>query len=304
MCIRDRSEAAAPDEMSIDVTSRTYCGYEIYRSVPYASIPGVEKVEQMSLDLYLPPRNAERPPPLIIWIHGGGWWKGDKGEQRAVDIFGSRYAVASINYRLAPDATFPAQIHDCKAAARWLRAHALEYGYHPDRFGVLGESAGAHLALLLALGSNEEALEGTVGEHLDRSSAVQAACVFAGPSDLFTYRDSVPESMVPGLDAVVSDLLGGSLSDVPELADLGSPLRHVDGDDPPCLIVHGDEDKMVGLSQSNDLLDVLLEAGVPAELHILEGHGHCMAKWPMDTVVAPIIRSFFEQVFASPADNP
>jgi len=302
--LSELSETVASEMTSIDVTSETYRGYETHTSIPYAPIPGTEVGDLTSLDLFLPPRNTDRPPPLIVWIHGGGWWKGDKGEQSAVEIFASRYAVASINHRLAPRATFPAQIHDCKAAIRWLRAHAAEYGYDPDRFGAFGESSGAHLALLLGLGGDAEAMEGTVGDHLDQSTSIQAVCDFAGPTDLITYRNSVPESLVPGLDAVVSDLLGGSLDEVPELAALGSPLRHVSADDPPCVIVHGDHDEMVGLSQSVELYEALIEAGVPAEFLILEGHDHCMSKWPMDTVVAPRVRAFFEEAFALAADGP
>jgi acetyl esterase/lipase len=302
--LSELSGTAAPEAMSIDVTSDTYRGYETHTSIPYASIAGVEPPDLTSLDLYLPPRDTDHPPPLIVWIHGGGWWKGGKGEQSAVEIFASRYAVASINYRLAPNATFPTQIHDCKAAVRWLRAHAVEYGYDPTRFGVFGESAGAHLALLLGLGGDVEAMEGTVGDYLNQSSSVQAVCDFAGPTDLFTYRDSVPEDVVPGLDAVVSDLLGGSPAVLPELATLGSPMYHISADDPPCLIVHGDTDEMVGLSQSTDLYDALVEAGVDAELLVLEGCDHVMAKWPMDTVVAPTLRAFFEQAFALVGDSP
>ncbi len=300
--LSDLAGTTAPEATSIDITSETYRGYETQLSIPYASIPGVDADEQTSLDLYLPPRNVDRPLPLILWIHGGGWWKGDKGGQHAVYVLASRYAVASINYRLAPEATFPAQIHDCRAAVRWLRAHAAEYGLDPDRFGVYGESSGAHLALLLGLGTGSEAMEGTVGNHLDQSSSVQAVCSFAGPTNLLTYRNSVPEDMVPGLDAIVSDLLGGSLAEVPELAILGSPICHISVDDPPCLFVHGDKDKMVGLSQSIELYSALIEVGVHAEILILEGHDHSMVRWPIN-VVAPTMRMFFERAFAAAADS-
>ncbi|MCS7032436.1 MAG: alpha/beta hydrolase, partial [Phycisphaerae bacterium] len=146
--------------------------------------PGTRLLEDLSyvpeghprqkLDLYLPPK-PETPLPVVVWIHGGGWSSGSKDNPPAVRLTSQGYAVASINYRLTDSATFPAQIHDAKAAIRWLRAHADHYGLDPARIGVWGASAGGQLALLLGVGADVPELEGTLGEHRDQSSRV--ACV-------------------------------------------------------------------------------------------------------------------------------
>src|SRR6185295_6679368 len=119
--------------------------------------------ERHKLDLYLPERASE-PSPLIIWVHGGGWQNGSKDGCPPLRSGYVRrgYAVASINYRLSGHAVFPAQIEDCKAAIRWLRAHAKEYGYDADRIGVWGASAGGHLVALL--GTTSDVKDFDVGE--------------------------------------------------------------------------------------------------------------------------------------------
>src|SRR5205823_8686811 len=119
-------------------------------------------LERNVLDLYRPPK-AEGPVPLVIWVHGGGWQNGDKSRTPALDLLARGYAVASINYRLSQHAPFPAQIHDCKAAVRFLRAHAAEYRLDPDRVGAWGMSAGGHLVALLGTSDGVKELEGDLG---------------------------------------------------------------------------------------------------------------------------------------------
>ena len=174
------------------VTS-TACGAAPYlkkADIPY--VPGGG--ERQQLDLYLPLDydKAEKPLPLICAIHGGGWSGGSKDQAAIVaNLFVPRgYAVAGITCRFRPKDPMPAQIIDCKAAVRWLRAHAKEYNLDVDRFGVHGSSAGGHLAALLG---TCETKEFDVGENLDQSSMVQVVVNFFGPSDFVGWVDEHPD---------------------------------------------------------------------------------------------------------------
>lgn len=225
------------------------------------------------LDLYLP-ANAEAPVPLIIWIHGGGWKSGSKENCLPVRTgFTERgYAVASINYRLTGEASFPAQIEDCKAAVRWLRSHAKEYGLDANHFGAWGSSAGGHLVALLGTSGDVSSFD--TGENLDVSSRVQAVCDYYGPSD-FNTMGAVPGfEMHARASSPESALLGGPASEKPEMAKAASPVSHATPDDPPFLIVHGDSDRTVPLDQSRRMDAALRKAGVKTELIILPGSGH------------------------------
>lgn len=181
----------------------TVCAHTILRDLEYASVDGVS----LGLDLYLPDPAQSTPVPLVIWVHGGGWRAGSKNGTDAPDTLGDDYAVASIDYRLSGIETFPAQIHDVKAAVRWLRAHAAEYSLDPERFGAWGSSAGGHLVALLGVTCGNPDLEGAVGENLDQQSCVQAVCDFYGPTDLLALleqqgrhdlRQWIPEDQLLG----------------------------------------------------------------------------------------------------------
>jgi acetyl esterase/lipase len=225
------------------------------------------------LDLYLP-ANAKDPVPLIIWVHGGGWKAGSKENCLPVRLgfTGRGYAVASINYRLTGTAPFPAQIEDCKAAVRWLRAHAGQYGLNPDRFGVWGSSAGGHLVALLGTSGDVSAFD--AGENLGVSSRVQAVCDFYGPSDFTTMGTDPGFERHALADSPESALLGGTPVQKPEAAKAASPVTYATPDDPPFLILHGDSDQTVPLNQSRRMDAALRTAGVKTELIILPGAGH------------------------------
>jgi len=270
--------------------------------VPYALIPGVDSL-YTSLDLYLPPRDTRYPPPLVVWLHGGGWLRGDKRERppnqtNLHGILGDAYAVACVNYRLSQVSPFPAQIHDCKAAIRWLRAHAGDYGYDPERIGVWGLSAGGHLAALLGVSGGIAVLEGSVGESLDQSSAVQAVCDYVGPVDLTQLVAQAPPSSAEQLTEFVSQLLGGPLADNYDLAVLASPIFHVTSDDGPFLIVQGDQDELVCVKQAIALHEALVVAGVPAELVVLEAASHVFG-YSLEVVTT--VREFFDRYLAPPS---
>ena len=178
-------------------------GKTVWRDAVYAVADGVE----LKLDLAVP-ADIERPQ-LVVFIHGGGWRKGSKRNNRCSWVVDHGYAVASVAYRFTDLAIFPAQIHDVKAAIRWLRAHAGEYGYDATRIAVAGTSAGGHLAALLGTTSVPPALDGALGAHLDQSSAVQAVINYFGPTDFPLRRMTQPERhLTPAGGSFL--LLGGS----------------------------------------------------------------------------------------------
>lgn len=238
-------------------------GTQVVRDVEY--VPNGH--ERQKLDLYVP-KEGTRPLPLVVWIHGGGWRAGSKDNPPVLWLLERGYAVASVNYRLSQHATFPAQIHDCKAAIRWLRANASKYGIDPNRIGVAGGSAGGHLVALLGTGGDVKELEGNLGV-TGVSSRVQAVCDIFGPTDFLRF-----EPMNRDPKSLLAQLLGGTVEEKKELYRLASPVTHVSKDDPPFLILHGTADKLVPVSQSEILEQALKQAGVEVTLVKIEGAGH------------------------------
>ncbi|MGC3970390.1 MAG: alpha/beta hydrolase [Pirellulales bacterium] len=224
-------------------------------------------------DLYVPKpagdAKSAKPAALVIWIHGGGWQNGNKGGGPAFALLEQGFAVATINYRLSGDAIFPAQIHDCKAAVRHLRAKAQEYGIDPEKFGVWGSSAGGHLVALLGTSGDVKELEGAVGDFTSVSSRVQAVCDFYGPTDLLQMRGRHDDPQSPE-----SKLIGGAIQENKDKAARANPITYVSADDAPFLIMHGDEDKVVPYGQSELIRDALEKEQVPATLVKIEGNGH------------------------------
>jgi len=226
---------------------------------------------RQKLDLYLP----EKPTgPLVVWVHGGGWRGGSKATPPGLPLLGKGITVASVGYRFSQDAIFPAQIEDCKAAIRWLRAHASEYGYDPRRIGVWGASAGGHLVALL--GVTGQVKDFDVGANLDQSSAVQCVIDWFGPADFPAYDPGLPTEMVQreNPNSVLSQLLGGPVSQKKELATRASPVTWVTKDAAPMLIMQGTKDPLVPLDQSQRLADKLKAAGAEVTLEVIEGAGH------------------------------
>ena len=229
------------------------------------------------LDFYTPETPASEPPPLVVWIHGGGWRAGSKDRPRGVRrLLREGFAVASLNYRLSQHATFPAQAHDCKAALRFLRKNAKRLGFDPNRIGVWGASAGGHLAALIGVSSGAKELEGKLGA-TEVSSRVQAVCDWFGPTDLLRMNEQAGDNGALDHDAPNSPesiLLGGPLQQSPQQAALANPIRYVRRDAPPFLIMHGSEDRLVPPQQSRMLHAALRKVGAPADLVIVDGAGH------------------------------
>lgn len=230
--------------------------------------------ERNRLDLYLP-SNGTNLAPVIVWVHGGAWLSGSKDECPARRFVGRGYAVASINYRLSHQAVFPAQIEDCKAAVRWLRAHATEHQLDQERFAAWGASAGGHLVALLGATGDTNLFD--KGENLDQSSRVQAVVDWFGPTD-FTQMSTYSPTNSPfdhdAPDSPESLLIGGAIQRNKRKAAAANPVTYVSKADPPFLIMHGNRDNLVPYQQSELLRDALQSAGVPVTLKIIEGAGH------------------------------
>ncbi len=236
--------------------------------IEYATV-GAHK---LLLDLYLP--KEPQGSPLVVWIHGGGWHQGSKSSCSISWLSNFGFTVASINYRLVDVGIWPAQIHDCKGAVRWLRAHADEYGYNADRIVVSGSSAGGHLAALMGTTGDVESLEGDVGGNLDQSSRVQAVVDYYGATD-FVLRSKTQPSRANQKGSVVYNLLGGGADQLVDIAKQASAKFHVIKDDPPFLVFHGEKDNTVLIDQSEAIDKAYKQAGLPITFHrIPEGkHG-------------------------------
>lgn len=228
---------------------------------------------RLLLDLYLP-KQSSKPVPLVIWIHGGAWRAGSKDNVPVERWQQLGFAIASVEYRLSPVAKFPAQIHDIKAAIRWLRGNAETYALDLDRFIVAGSSAGGHLAVLVGVSNGLEALEGELGEFKSTSSDVQAIVSFFGASNLESIlSQSTPHGLsvrVPALEL----LLGGQPNQKPELAKLASPVTHVDATDPPLWLIHGDADPQMPIEQSHELQKRYADLRLKVDFEVVKGGKH------------------------------
>lgn len=242
----------------------------IHRDVVY----GDAGARPLKLDLVLPDAPSERPRPLVVFVHGGGWRNGDKsgGVGRVLPLVATgHYAGASVGYRLSGEATWPAQIHDCKAAIRWLRANAQRYQIDPERIGVWGSSAGGHLVNMLGTSGDVRDLEGRCGSPQE-SSRVQCVVSFCGPTNFLA-----PQRFEGGrTPSAVDLLLGGDAAQRRELARQASPITHVSPDDPPFLLVHGTADNTVPFEQAEMFYEALQQQGVEATFVKLVGGSHAV----------------------------
>ena len=252
----------------------------VLRDLEYCRVDG----RPLLLDLYLP-TGAGRRRPAVLWVHGGGWQGGSR-EDAMVPLWlvGRGYAVASLDYRLSGEAVFPAQIEDCKAAVRWLRAQAVRYHLDPERIGAWGISAGGHLAALLGTTGDVKELEGH-GGHLEFSSRIQAACVYCGPTDFLQMLPLRGRELFDLTISVMAALIGGPLEENEDKVARANPVTYVTPDDPPFLIMNGDADPLVPPGQAEVLYRALRKAGVEAALHIIEGGGHIFFSSETDRLV-------------------
>lgn len=238
----------------------------IERDVAFAEVQG----STLRMDIFYPEK-TDGPAPVVLQIHGGAWSSHNK---QAVDYYSdikplieAGFLVASIDYRLAPQFKYPAQLEDTKAAVRFLRAHSEDYDIDPDRIAAMGRSAGGHLASLLGLTSGSAELEGHGGNQ-DTSSRVAAVIDLYGPADLGfadTGKAIAMELITPTF---------GTSDRGAEILRRASPVYQVSPDDPPFLIIQGEKDTVVPPYQSRELFQRLQAAGVYTQLVMVKNAGH------------------------------
>ncbi len=242
---------------------------KVLRDMIYATVDGTE----LKLDLYIP--NGTTKPKLVVWIHGGGWRGGSKAKPPLRRLVDEGYALASISYRLSDTAIFPAAVHDCKGAIRWLRAHASDYGLDVSSIAVAGGSAGGTLALLLGTSAGVNELEGDVGGNLEQSSRVQAVINYFGPSDFVLRGETQPDVAYSEKSGSFAWLGGKKLGAVDKQLELAaSATRYVSSESPPLLVFHGLADELVLSNQAHRIVEAYQKVGLSAQLILLEGAGH------------------------------
>jgi len=252
-------------------------GVEITRNIPYAD----ERINRQKLDIAVPEkRSTDKPLPVIVLIHGGGWQGGTHGPflNRAIPLVRSGdYAAVSIGYRLTDVASWPTQIHDCQAGLRWVKANAEKYNWDPDKIVLWGSSAGGHLVAMLGVSADVEELDGKFGPHADQSLKVAGVIDYFGPANMLTMGDPPGFERHNSPDSPESKLLGGPAKENVEVAKSASPQFHVSEGDAPFLILHGTKDTTVPFQQSVDFHDALTKAGVDSILVPVNGAGHGFA---------------------------
>ncbi|MGY1707373.1 alpha/beta hydrolase fold domain-containing protein [Geodermatophilus sp. SYSU D00697] len=268
---------------------------EVHTDIAYAPADPPESRGHL-LDLYVPDGPGGGPRPLLV-VMGGSGWLGDDGKylapQFAPHFTDAGYVVAGVSTRSSLQARFPAQVHDVKAAVRWLRAHAEQYGIDPDRIAVLGDSSGGWTATMAGVTGYVPELEGDVGV-TGPSSAVQAVVDLYGPT-AFLQMDA---QMLPGACDAFNEqfgltdchddprspeslLVGCPIQSCPDAVRAADPAAYADRGDPPVLIAHGLADALVPHGQSELLFTALDRAGVPAVLYSVPEAGHS------PTIVSP-----------------
>jgi len=221
--------------------------------------------ESLQLDLYRPV-NLKKPAPLLVFIHGGGWKSGKRSDYLIylIDFAKRGYVTATVSYRLLPDSPYPACAEDIREAVGWFLINGEKYGYDASRIALIGGSAGAHLAMLSGYGWRK------TGEEGDSIIAhdIKAVVDIYGPADLTTeYARTHP---------LVTSLIALPYEEAPELYSEASPVRYIDKNDPPTLILHGTSDRLVPVSQSDNLKSKLDSLGVPCSYYRLPLWPHTM----------------------------
>jgi len=261
-------EPAAPDAIE---------GVYVVSDIVYSQT----QQRDLLLDLYLPTTDSAEPLPVVLYLFGGSFEMGNKYQLGLSNIESlplDGFAVVSIDYRLSDKAIFPAQLEDAKSALQWVSTHAAQYNLNANKIGVWGMSAGGMLAALVGVSSQLSVQEGKLVALQGGSvGQVQAVVDYYGPSDFLLGDAQAPEGVDldwASADSWPSRYLGGAIGDVPEQVAATNPISYVSADDPPFLIVHGDQDETVPLQQSEILYDALLKAGVVAELYVVKDGQH------------------------------
>lgn len=246
---------------------------------------------ELRADVFTPPPGTGNGAGILL-IHGGGWVQGDRSQLRGYGILLGRigYTCVACEYRLAPTDRWPAQIHDVKAALRWMRANAGALGIDPEKIAVSGNSAGGHLSLITAGTPNLPAFEGE-GGNAGVPTHVAACVAFYAPALLYTPRRALPEQL--------NFLFGRGYSE--ETAKDASPITHVSAEFPPTCLITGTKDELVPYEASVRMFEALLAAGAKAELHAYEGLPHGFDALPdFGRQTAQIQALFFDRHVVNP----
>jgi acetyl esterase/lipase len=252
------------------------------KDVVYAKVGSAE----LKLDIE-EPATGTGPRPAVVVIHGGAWRQGSKADVRSIlpQFVRRGYVAVAPQYRLCPKDAFPAQVHDVKAAVRWIKSNSAKYQIDPDRIGAIGFSAGGHLALMLGLTGPNDGLEGDVSAGAP-DSRVKAVVNFFGPTDL--AAKDIPDICKPW----VKDFLGGSPQEKPEAAAKASPVTFVSKDDAPALTFQGTKDPLVPFNQAIKLAEAMTAAGVPGRVELMIGAQHGWSGPELDRTITDTFRFF------------
>jgi acetyl esterase/lipase len=250
---------------------------------------------ELKLDMARP-AEGDGPFPAVLVIHGGGWRGGSKDQMRGalLDFARRGYVAVSPQYRFCPKDTFPAQVHDVKAAVRWVKAHAKDYKIDPDHLGAVGFSAGGHLSMMLGVTGPDDGLEGEAPGG-SPSTKIQAVVNYFGPTDL--GASDFPEVT----RRLIGDFLGAA-PDANSEAAKASPLTYVTHDDAPTLTFQGTKDPLVPYSQATKLTDALTAKGVPGRVELLIGAGHGWVGGDLERTKAETYLFFDKYLKPSPTD--
>ena len=249
---------------------------------------------RQSLDLIIPKKRVSKKLPVIVYIHGGAWKSGNKeqGLRHLIPYVESgNYIGASIGYRLSSESKWPNQIYDCKAAIRWIRGHAKEYGIDAERIGAMGHSAGGHLVSMLGTSCGVKALEGSLGNYEKHSSNVNCVVNFFGPSAFLEMSKFPSKIDHDAAESPESQLIGGALPENKKNANLASPIYYVSKSDIPFMHIHGKNDQIVPYNQSVIFNKKLLKEGCESVLITIENGGHGGFK---NEKIKILIKKFFE----------
>jgi acetyl esterase/lipase len=266
-------------------------GVAVKRSVVYRTVAG----RQLRMDICLPARADARVVPAVMLIHGGGWRSGDMSMElpMALQLAAHGYVAATVEYRLSPEALYPGAVLDLKAAVRWIRAHAREYGVDTLRIAAYGCSSGGHLASLL--GVTNGAREYEEGEHPGCSSTIQAVVDIDGPLDL-THPEESGKDTIPSKPSAAKSWLGSRYADEPELWKKASPVTHLHRGMPPMLFVNSSLERYhVGRDAA---VDTMKRCGIYYEVHTIPNTPHPFWLFkPWQPEVVKHIATFLERVF-------
>ena len=248
---------------------------------------------KMLADVFLP--KGKGPHPGVLIIHGGGWAKGDKMKFRSIGLEMAKrgYVSMAIEYRLSGEEHFPANIHDCHASVRYLRANAKEYKLDPDRIGVVGGSAGGHLAGLLATTSKVKSLHGNGGNE-KFSSKVQAAVVMSGPMRISTGRVAEKSMQINNAQSFAVKLFGGTIQQLPQQYQAADAHLHIDKDTPPILFQYGGAEDPGEIEPTVEKLEKL-EIPVEVLTHYKDGKHGCWNNHPCFMPMMEDIDAWFQE---------